>query len=223
MASMIAHSNTRGQTDLTVQPAKNGLNILFGEGGDNILLSISETDMSINFFQKGKYTGKSVVFPNGQKAYCLEANGKVKRWREPVLLSYTNPIMKMHFFPRSAIELIKETPTTITYRSLEPVDKVYLEAFMGEAEMAIRFRDKNGKDEFIVSDESKNGKETIMIRDLSNMEAGYFEYRPIEHTISFFDEKSGFVLDTRGRMRVTQVDMTTKAETVTDLGNLLEL
>ena len=94
---------------------------------------------------------------------------------------------------------------------------------MGEAEMAIRFRDKSNKDEFTVSDESKNGKETLTIRDLSNMDAGYFEYRPIEHTISFFDKKSGFVLNTRGQMKLTNVDMTTKAESVIDLGNLLEL
>ena len=223
MASMIAHSNTRSQTDLTVQPAKNGLNIVFGEGGDLILLSISDTDMSINFFHHGTFTGKAVHFPNGKNAYCMDGKGKTKRWKEPVILSYTCPLMKMHFFPRSAIELIKETPTTITYRSLEPVDKVYLEAFMGEAVMAIRFRDKNGKDEFIVSDESKNGKEVITIRDLANMSAGYFEYRPIEHTISFFDEKAGFVLNTRGQMRLTSVDMTTKTENVIDLGNLLEL
>ena len=94
---------------------------------------------------------------------------------------------------------------------------------MGEAEMAIRFRDKTGKDEFIVNDESKNGREFLTIRDLSNMDAGYFEYRPIEHTLSFFDKKSGFILETRGHMKLTRVDMTTKAETVTDLGNLLEL
>ena len=223
MASMIAHTNTRNQTDLTIQPAKNGLNIVFGEGGESILLSISDINMSINFFSKGKFTGKSVIFPNGEKAYCLDKNGKAKRWKEPVILSYTSPVMKMHFFPRSAIELIKETPTTITYRSLEPVDKVYLEAFMGEADVAIRFRDKNGKDEFIVSDESKNGKETITIRDFSNNPTGYFEYRPIEHTIAVFDEKSGFVLNTRGQMKLTNVDMTTKAENVIDLGNLLEL
>ena len=55
------------------------------------------------------------------------------------------------------------------------------------------------------------------------MDAGYFEYRPIEHTLSFFDKKSGFILETRGHMKLTRVDMTTKAETVTDLGNLLEL
>ena len=223
MASMIAHSNTRSQTDLTVQPAKDGLNIVFGEGGDMILLSISNTDMSINFFHNGKFTGRSVVFPNGKRAYCMDGNAKVKRWKEPVILSYTSPVMKMHFFPRSSIELIKETPTTITYRSLEPVDKVYLEAFMGEAEMAIRFRDKTGKDEFIVNNESKNGREFLTIRDLSNINAGYFEYRPIEHTLSFFDKQSGFILETRGHMKLTRVDMTTKAETVTDLGNLLEL
>ena len=223
MASMIAHSNTRSQTDLTVQPAKNGLNIVFGEGGDRVLLSMGDTDMTIYFYSRGVFTGKSVTFPNGKNAYCMDGRGKIKRWKQPVVLSYTCPLMKMHFFPRSSIELIKETPTTITYRSLEPVDKVYLEAFMGEAEMAIRFRDKSNKDEFIVSDESKNGKETLTIRDLSNIDAGYFEYRPIEHTISFFDKKSGFVLNTRGQMKLTNVDMTTKAESVIDLGNLLEL
>ena len=89
MASMIAHSNTRSQTDLTVQPAKNGLNIVFGEGGDRVLLSMGDTDMTIYFYSRGVFTGKSVTFPNGKNAYCMDGRGKIKRWKQPVVLSYT--------------------------------------------------------------------------------------------------------------------------------------
>lgn len=219
-ASMFAHNNGR-KTDLTVQPAKNGLNILMGDGNEMVLLSISDNDISLNFFKGGRFTGKSITFPNGKPFYKMDEKATVARRSNPIILHYTSPVMKSHIFPRSSIELLKETPTTITYRSLEPIDKVYLEAFMSDDELVLRFRDKHNKDEFAVGSSKRNGREIITIRDNSNPNAGFFEFRPLEKTLTFYDRQSGFVIDYRGYMKVTNVDKTTKAETVIDLGCVL--
>lgn len=218
--TMFAHNNGR-KTDLTIQPAKNGLNILMGDGSEMVLLSVSDSDMSFNFFKNGRFTGKSVTLPNGKQSYRMDATAKVARRAEPIVINYTSPVMKTHIFPRSSIELLKETPSTIIYRSLEPIDKVYLEAYMGEEELSLRFRDKHGKDEFSVTSTKRNGREVIIIRDWSKPEAGFFEFRPLEKTLTFYDRQSGFVIDYRGYMKVTNVDKTTKTETVTDLGCVL--
>lgn len=221
-AIMFAHNDGR-KTDLTIQPAIGGMNILMNDGSNMILLSISDSSLSINFFKNGYFTGKSVTFPNGEGAYRVDSKAKVTKRNKPVVLSFTAPLLKPHFFKRSAIELTKDSPTTATYRSLVPTDNgIFLEAHNDEESISLRTRHGSGESEFSMTLTKKNGKEVITIKDHDSKDAATFEYRPMDKTLTFLDKKCGFVLNTRGDMKISRVDFVTKEETVTDLGNLLD-
>lgn len=215
-AMMFAHNDGR-KVDLTVQPADKGMNILLNDGVNMILVSVSSDALSLNFFKRGYFTGKSVTFPNGEKAYKTDAKAKITRRSNPTVLSFVSPVLKPHFFRRSNVELTKETPSSSTYRSLVPDNNRFLEAHSEDDSLSLRI---NG--EFSITSLKRNNKETIVIKDESNNEAGRFEYVPLDQTLFFFDKKCGFSLSMKGDMKVTNVDFVTKEEKVTDLGNLLE-
>lgn len=214
-AMMFAHNDGR-KVDLTIQPADKGMNIILNDAVNMTIVSVSSSSLSLNFFRNGYFTGKSLTFPNGEKAYFIDAKtNKTKRF-DSLALSFVSPTLRPHFFPRSNVELTKESPTDITYRSLVPTDNLFLEAHEEEDSLSLRI-----KGEFSFSLVTRGGKEVLVIKDDSNKDAATFEYKIMEQTLCFFDKKCSFSLSSKGDMKVTNVDPLTKEEKETDLGNIL--